>query len=227
MTFQAFWSIFNLNMKRQPTLTDNVSLVFKTLLYDTNRQQLQSNISLNQVSQNKFVTRCNWDELETPVPWRFHMHAAYVTRPQSNHSLCGVTPLQNVINSQDFHQENPTESIIGTTTVSKILDGMLFSHRLRAFVLSFVKKNAALARSLSVINPSSQARSLLSLLCSFPPTCVLKIDMYCAWWVINISACEEHFSSLYTPGWRTHAHTPTQVCALLAKFFHFPFQIIS
>lgn len=69
--------------------------------------------------------------------------------------------------------------IIGTT-VSEILDGMLFSHNSRAFVLSFVKKNAALTRSLSVINPSSPALSLLSL-CSSPPTCGLKIDMYCAW----------------------------------------------
>lgn len=93
MTCQAFWSIFNLNVTRQPTLTDNVSLVFKMLLYDTNRQQLRSNISLNQASQNTFATRRIWDELETPLPWSFHMHAAYVTRPQSNHSLCGVTPL--------------------------------------------------------------------------------------------------------------------------------------
>lgn len=89
------------------------------------------------------------------------MHAAYVTRPQWRHTIADAG------NSQVYHQENPTEMIIGTT-VSKILDGMLFSHHPRAFALSFVKKNAALARSLSLTRhprpAPSCASSALSLL---------------------------------------------------------------
>lgn len=48
----------------------------------------------------------------------------------------------------------------------------------------------------------------------YPTVPVFKTDMYCAWWV-NSSIGEEHFSSPYTLGWRTH--TPT----LLAELFHF------
>lgn len=104
MTFQTFWSIFNFNVTRQPTLTATeywrycifVSLVYKMLHFNINRQ-LQSNILLNQVSQNKFAktkpTQRNWDKLETLLPCSFHKHAANVTRPQSYHRICGATPL--------------------------------------------------------------------------------------------------------------------------------------
>lgn len=75
--------------------------------------------------------------------------------------------------------------------------------------------------SVSVSHPTPDHLSPMSPLCPIPPTSSQKIDMYSAWWVINISICEEHFSSPYTLGWRTHTHTPTRVCAFLTELFHF------